>query len=262
MAVATAITGTAAGVPFLALPPAGDRAAAPVVVAWHLMDPPRTEAAFAAALPLDGLEAWRIYLGLPLTGARAPEGGPERLGYEDAVLKMFGPAVFGAAEEFPAALAALQEELAFTGDRRGVLGGSIGSLVAQQLAATTPVDAVVLVSPVAQLRPVVLANGRRYGVTYQWGPESDAVAASLDFVARAGEISAPTLLVVGAEDDAEGILGPAAALHAALPGSALETVPGMAHALAEEPGVAAAPQTKAALEVDRLAADWFRRHLS
>jgi hypothetical protein len=35
----------------------------------------------------------------------------------------------------------------------------------------------------------------------------------------------------------------------------------MAHALAEEPGVAA-PQTAAALEVDRLAVDWLRRHRS
>jgi hypothetical protein len=42
-------TGTAAGVPFLASPPvARPRASAPVVLAWHLSDPPRSEAAFAA----------------------------------------------------------------------------------------------------------------------------------------------------------------------------------------------------------------------
>jgi len=35
----------------------------------------------------------------------------------------------------------------------------------------------VLVSPVAQLRPVVAANQRRYGVTYEWAAESEAVAA-------------------------------------------------------------------------------------
>jgi dienelactone hydrolase len=248
-------------VPYVAVPPESGRADAPVVVGWHLMDPPRTEAALAAALPLAGLDAWRVYLGLPLTGAREPEGGPERLGYEDAVLKMFGPAVFGAADEFPAALAALRDELGLAGDRLGVLGGAIGSLVAQQVATGTPVDAVVLVSPVAQLRPVVVANGRRYGVTYEWGPESDEVAARLDFVARAGEITAPTLLVVGADDDPDGILEPAAALHAALPGSELRTVPGMAHALADAPGVEPAPQTPAAAEVDRIATDWFRRHL-
>jgi hypothetical protein len=56
----------AAGVPFVAVPPeTGPRPAAPAVVAWHLQDAPRTEAAFAAALPLAGLDAWRIYLGCP-----------------------------------------------------------------------------------------------------------------------------------------------------------------------------------------------------
>jgi hypothetical protein len=45
------------------------------VVAWHLLDSPRTEAALAAAVPLAGLDAWRIYFGLPLSGARLPEGG-------------------------------------------------------------------------------------------------------------------------------------------------------------------------------------------
>jgi hypothetical protein len=38
---------------------------------WHLMDAPRSEAAMAAAVPLDGLDAWRVYFGLPDTGARA-----------------------------------------------------------------------------------------------------------------------------------------------------------------------------------------------
>src|SRR5918992_4876986 len=90
-------TGVAAGVPFLALPPGGrPDAAAPIVVAWHLMDAPRTEAAFAAALPLAGLDAWRIYLGLPMFGARTPPGGPEevmRLAYEDAVLNLYAPVI-------------------------------------------------------------------------------------------------------------------------------------------------------------------------
>ncbi|MDQ3931644.1 MAG: alpha/beta hydrolase, partial [Actinomycetota bacterium] len=105
----TAITGEAAGVPFVAVPPAnGPRPSAPVVVAWHLMDPPRTEAAFAAAVPLDGLDAWRIYLGLPMSGSRLPAGGFDevmRLGYEDAVLNLQRPVIYGAAEEFGPAFA-------------------------------------------------------------------------------------------------------------------------------------------------------------
>ncbi len=63
------IVGVAAGVPFLALPPSVPSLAPlaairqrsfPVIVAWHLMDAPRTEAAFAAALPMNELPAWRI----------------------------------------------------------------------------------------------------------------------------------------------------------------------------------------------------------
>ncbi len=258
--------GVAAGVPYVVLPPETRRPDAPTVVAWHLNDPPRTERAMAAALPLTGLDAWRVYLGLPLSGAREPEGGLERLGYEDAVLKVYGPVTFGAAEEFPAALAQLRAEHGLGAGPVGLLGGSIGSLVAQQVAATMrarmPVDAVALVSPVTRLRPLVVANGRRFGFDYPWKPESEEVAARLDFVARAGEIGAPTLLVVGEKDSPDGILEPAAALHDALPGSELETVAGLEHALAAEPGIDPAPQTAAAAAVDRIVTGFFRRHLS
>jgi hypothetical protein len=87
------ITGTAAGVPFVARPPdGGGRPDAPVVVAWHLLDSPRTPAAFAAAVPLAGLDAWRVYFGLPMTGARLPEGGEDELRrrvFADPVLELY-----------------------------------------------------------------------------------------------------------------------------------------------------------------------------
>jgi len=47
------IIGVAAGVPYVALPPNGKPDGAPLVVAWHLHDPPRSETAMAAALPLN-----------------------------------------------------------------------------------------------------------------------------------------------------------------------------------------------------------------
>jgi len=66
--IETPTTGTTAqGVPYVLLAPRNGAPDAPLVVAWHLLDPPRTEAAFAAALPLDGLDAWRLYLGLPMS---------------------------------------------------------------------------------------------------------------------------------------------------------------------------------------------------
>lgn len=276
------VSGTAAGVPFLAVPPTTPRSSAPVVVAWHLMDPPRTEAAFAAALPLRGLDAWRVYLGLPLCGARLPTGGYEelmRLGYEDAVLNLQGPITTQAAQEFPAALHDLRDRVGVAQGPLGLLGGSIGAAVAQMaLVETAPaaglhVQAAVLISPLTRLRPAVDALGRRFGVNYPWSGTSLEVARRLDFAARADEFARagqPAVrIVVGADDDQEGFLEPARQLHAALidtyddPARAdLVVVPDMAHALAEEPGVEPAPQNSTAATVDQHAVAWLRDHLS
>lgn len=272
------ITGVAAGVPFLAVPPlTGPRRSAPVVAAWHLMDAPRTESAFAAALPLTGLDAWRIYLGLPLSGSRLPDGGLEelgRLGYEDAVLNLQGPVTAQAAEEFGPALAELRARLDLGDGPVGLLGGSAGAAVALLVLAEAPVavSAAVLVSPLVRLRPAVEALAGRYGFTYAWSDSSLAVARRLDLVARAGELARhgepAVLLVVGEDDDAEGFRAPADGLREQLAGRyadpgrvELVVVPGMAHALADEPGIEAAPQTPHAAQVDRHATAWLQRHL-
>jgi pimeloyl-ACP methyl ester carboxylesterase len=189
-----------------------------------------------------------------------------RLGFDDAVLKIHRPVVDGAAEEFRAAFEELRRQLGLDAGPIGVLGGSIGSAVAQLVLAEgqLEISAAVLVSPDVQLRRAVEAMGRRYGVSYAWSDESNAVAERLDFVARAGELarSRPAvLLVVGERDDA-GIREPASELAAALDLAELVTVPDMEHALAEEPGVEPAPQTPHAAAVDRLAVQWFRRHLT
>jgi dienelactone hydrolase len=272
-----ATVGRAAGVPYVAMPPSDRvRASAPAVVGWHLGDPPRTETALAAALPLRELNAWRIYLGLPLSGSRLPAGGWDELmqaASEDAVLKLQKPVAYGAAEEFGPAFAELQGRLGFDTARIGLMGGSIGAAVAQLVIAEgdLQISAAVLVNPLVQLRRAVDAMRRRFGLTYTWTAESKAVAARLDFVARASEIADRTrtavLLVIGEHDDA-GFRAPAAELAEALKRSyadearaELVTIPGMAHALAEEPGSDPAPQTAHAAVVDRHAVQWFRRYL-
>ncbi|WP_243741814.1 alpha/beta hydrolase [Actinomycetospora succinea] len=260
-------TGTAAGVPFIAVAPdSGPRDDAPVVVGWHLMDAPRSEAAFAAALPLAGLDAWRIYLGLPKMGARLPAGGMDELmalGYEDAVMLMHGPVNDEAAGEFDAALGALRERFGIGGPL-GLFGGSAGAGVALEVTTRRDdVTALVGVSPLIQLRPVVATLGKLFGVDYRWGPESDAVADRMDYVARVGKLgTTPTLLVVGAEDEPTAFLEPARDLVAGADGPAdLVVIDGMGHALAEEPGLEPAPQTPHAAEVDAHAVAWFRQHL-
>jgi pimeloyl-ACP methyl ester carboxylesterase len=259
-------TGVAAGVPYVLRAPADRRADAPVVVGWHLMDAPRSEAAFAAALPLDGLDAWRVYFGLPEMGARLPAGGMDELlrrGYEDAVMSMHGPVNARAADEFDAALGALRERHGATGPL-ALFGGSAGAGVALEVATRrTDVGALVAISPLVRLRPVVATLGKLFGVDYQWSPPSDEVAARMDYVARADELgTTPVRLVVGSQDDATAFLEPARDLAVATQGPAdVVVVEGMGHALAEEPGLEPAPQTPHAAEVDAHAVAWFRQHL-
>ena len=222
----------------------------------------------AAALPLAGLDAWRIYFGLPMLSSRGiGEDEYLRLGYEDAVVNQFGPITAQAAAEFPGAYDALRERFGLDGPL-AVLGGSLGSAVAQLVAIDrADVVAMGLVSPVTRLRAVVAVNERRFGVTYPWHARAEEVADRLDFVARAAETarSAPAVRIVVGERDDPGIRTSAEQLSEALaeqyadPARVdLVTVPGMPHELAEGPEQT---PTRHAAEVDRLVVDFLREHL-
>jgi hypothetical protein len=231
------------------------------VVVWHLMDPPRTEAAFAAALLLAGLEAWRTYLGLPLSGSRMPPGGAEellRLGCEDAVLNLHGPVTDQAAEEFEAAFTSSVVGSTWVLGPWGVVGGRPvpPSPLLVLAESTLEVRAGVLVSLLVQLRRAVEAMGRRFGVAYAWSDRSMEVARRLDFVTRAPQIAArrpqpAVLLVVGKENDISRFREPTAELRDALAQryadlDRVELVPvsEMGHQLAEEPGVDPLPRAR------------------
>lgn len=106
-----------------------------------------------------------------------------------------------------------------------------------------------------------------YGFTYPWSEPSNAAAARFDFVARAAELAArrvPIQCILGA-DDAAWINQPAEALRTALVAAGANVdwqhVPGLVHALAEEPGEAPAPQTASAQTVDAAVVSFLRRHL-
>jgi pimeloyl-ACP methyl ester carboxylesterase len=224
----------------------------------------------AGAADLRGVDAWRVYLGLPLSGTRLPAGGLEAffaLGFEDAVLKLYWPTLRQAVDEFPQALAELRTRYGLAEGPIAVVGASIGTLVALSVLAARElrVDAIALVSPALRLASLVEANERRFSVSYPWSTDSRAIAAELDFVARAPEIvrkRAPMLLVVGADDDAEGIARPAevaSALVADGVEAAVVRIPQMGHALADEPGLEPAPQSAAAVAVAVVA--WLRQHL-
>nr|WP_093151372.1 alpha/beta hydrolase [Saccharopolyspora antimicrobica] len=258
------ITGTAAGVPFTALPPAGD-GPAPLIVTWHMLDAPRSDAAFAAALPMRDVPAWRVHLGMPMFGARMVDGSMDAaiaLLQEDVLMAAMHPFVRQATEEFPAALASIREQLPVDDGPIGVLGGSLGGAVALNVLAGTeiPVFAAALVNGAIRMRSVIdLFPG-----DYPYDAESEQVADVLDFVAGADRIAgrAP-LLAVSGELDHPAFRDDAADLVAALgDGAELLPIPGLAHPLAEEPGIEPAPQLPPAKEVDAGLTAWFRRHLA
>jgi predicted esterase len=104
-------TGIVAGVPYVALPPTAADAdpdgSPPLILAWHGMRPPRTETAFAAAVPMTGIPGWRVYLRLP--------EGPD----ENSVIEY-------AAGQAPAVAAALREVLQLESAPLGLAGFSLG----------------------------------------------------------------------------------------------------------------------------------------
>ncbi len=205
------ITGTAAGVPFTALPPTGaTEGLASLIVTWHMLDAPRTDAAFAAALPMTGVPAWRVHLGMPMCGARMVDGRVDaiiELARKDALMAFLAPFIHQAADEFPAALVALRDQLPVDDEPIGVLGGSLGGAVALEVLTTrrAPIKAVALVNPAVRIRSVVGLVGALMagsGQAYPWTAESRKTADELDFVARAADVTAqPPLLLVSGELD-------------------------------------------------------------
>jgi dienelactone hydrolase len=255
------IDGTAGGVPFTLLPPASTAEPAPVVVVWHMMDAPCTNAAFAAALPLSSVDAWRLYLGMPWSGQRAyPEG--YELTRRDPMMLYVEPVVRQAMEEFPVAWAELASRFPFADRPIGIVGGSLGGAVALAVAAsgTVPVAAVAVVNAAIRASSVVSLIESVTGEPHRWDDASRAAAARLDFVARAAELPAATLVVSG-EEDYPSFRADAAALASALPDGRLVTVPGLAHPLAERPGEEPAPQLPVAKAVDAAMIEWFAAHL-
>ncbi|MDF0512400.1 hypothetical protein PX701_02075 [Agromyces sp. H3Y2-19a] len=254
---------TSAGVPYTAR--SATHPEAPIVVGWHLLDPPSTPAALAAALPLDGLDAHVIYLGLPLSGERAPYADFEEFLTSgiDMVTEYFGPMHEQALEEFPAALAELRGVLgASDASALAVLGGSAGASVTAEVfathAASHGIAACVLMNPLLRLRPMIDAMAEFLPEPYAWTPDSDAVAARMDFVARAGELAAAdgSLLIIEGADDEPPFIDTTREFERLGIGE-VRYVDGVAHALAAWPEDAAAERTDGAKRYDAIAVEWL-----
>lgn len=258
------ISGVAAGVPFTALPPSTD-GPAPLVVAWHLLDAPCTDAAFAAAVPMRDLPAWRVFMGLPMCGTRSAPNGQEAivtLAREDIVLRYIDNLVRQAAGEFLAALSEIRDRFGIAEGPIGVVGGSMGGAVASLVLAEPPVPiaAGALLNAAIRARSVAGIVEEGMGIPYTWTDAARQAADRLDFVARAKDIGDVPVLVVSGELDYPALRADARDLADALLRAELVSVPGLAHPLAERPGIEPAPQTRLAAVVDAAVTGWFQKY--
>lgn len=200
--------------------------AKPPIVLWHGFGPPDSEQALMDALPLDEVPAVKVYLGLPLFGARMPAGGNKdlvRRQTEDFASLLFEPAVMGAAAELPAVLKALEGLGCLeSGDEIGLFGFSAGgAAVLFALAeAEVPVSSAVILNASTGLNASIRALESTTKRPYAWTESARDLAKRSDGVGRAADIAAgdspPALLIIHGSDDV--LLPPqiAVALHGAL----------------------------------------------
>ena len=238
----------------------------PPILLWHGFGPPASERALMEALPLDEVPALKIYLGLPLFGARQPADGREdmvRRQNEDLGRLVFEPVVVGAAQELPDVIAALQHfGCLHAGQKIGLFGFSAGGAAVLFALAEgkAPIETAVVVNASTGLTASVQAYERATKQEYQWSGYTRDLALRTDAVQRAVDIARnhPALLIVQGNDDAMLASRDAVALRDALaplykssrdePRLRLALVDGLSHGWAD---------SAHAGDVRRSIADWF-----
>jgi predicted esterase len=284
-----------AGVPVIVRPPANPSLKAPLIVLWHGAGIPNSEEELAEILPLEDVQAWKAYLGLPMFGKRLPVGGTDeimRRQIEDYVLQSLLPVMEPAMQELPDVVRALQAK--FSIDERqgiGLFGFSIGGLTAlltlveSSLPITTAVFAGVtkdLVSLVNNYERIVQAEYLTLkqqfpGLEkhYRWSAESEVAKQRLDFVARASDITqrqpTPAILFVHGSQDEIFAVSEVEELFAALAPYyeqtnqmqrlSMQTFKHLKHNLNWEAAKNSPEMQQDLAELQRVVTDWFKQHL-
>jgi predicted esterase len=239
---------TLAGVPaLLRMPP---RVTQPPILLWHGFGPPAGEEELMHVLPLDEVPAVKVYLGLPLFGARQLAGGLQELAArqrEDVVLNVFEPVVMGAAEELPAVVKALTEGRCMRPeDSVALVGFSAGgaSVLIALAERQVPIDAAVTLNASTGVSDSVNAYERATGASYEWSERSRALASRSDAAKRSAAIArdTPAILLIHGQDDAmltpesarklHDVLRPYYAQAGAESRLRLSVVPGLQHSVA------------------------------
>ncbi len=266
-----------AGAPVLLRHPPQGRVKAPLIILLHGFGPPGSEQALADALPLDDVNAYKAYVGLPLFGARMPAGGMAEVGRgqtEDCVLKVYLPVAEGVLRDVSSVADGLGERFPvdFEGGI-GLFGFSAGGVAAQLalIESHVPISAAVLCGMPKNLNASVVAVERAIKVKYSWTEEARAVARRLDPVTRAAEIARreppPAILLLLGDRDEYFSVEDARELHDALASAyysagvkdrvSLQILPGMTHCFAAAANSAGPVPIADGSQVRAAAAAWF-----
>lgn len=214
------------GVPVVVRPPANPSLNAPLIILWHGLGIPNSEEKLAETLPLEEVQAWKAYLGLPLFGKRLPVGGMDEImqrQLEDYVLRLVLPVIEPAMHELPSVVQALQAQ--FDIDEQagiGLFGFSMGGLAAllTLMESPLPITTAVLAGVTKDLMAAVGNYERAVQAAYptlkkqfpwleehyRWSAESEIAKQRLDFIARASLLQKhkpmpAVLLVHGSQDE-------------------------------------------------------------
>ena len=244
----------------------------PPILLWHGFGPPANEQALMTALPLDEVPAIKVYLGLPMFGARQLAGGTGELARrqrEDLATLVFEPVVVAAAKELPSIVAALEGHRCMKqGEAIGLFGFSAGGAAVLYALAERDVRvaAAVTLNASTGLSASVAAFERATKGSYTWSEAARKLARRSDAVARAKDIVAgnppPALSIIQGADDAMMKSEPATELHRSLlplyeqahasQRLQLRLVPGMTHVWADTNDIEALRSSIAA---------WFHTYL-
>jgi pimeloyl-ACP methyl ester carboxylesterase len=183
--------------------------AKPPIILWHGFGTPASESDLMQALPLDDVPAVKVYLGLPLFGARAPAAGEQSVAErqaQDYGSRIFEPVVLGAARELPAIVRALRQENCLgQKERIGLFGFSAGGAAAliALLERNVPVSSAVVINAPVGLNASIDAWQRATKQQYAWTPHTRELADRTNAIEHPAQIASgtPALLLIHGADD-------------------------------------------------------------
>lgn len=285
-----------AGVPVLVRPPVNPSLSAPLIVLWHGAGIPGNEEMLAQILPLEEVQAWKAYLGLPLFGKRLPVGGTDemtRRQLKDYVLQALLPTVEQAMQELPDVVRALQARFSID-DKEGIglFGFSVGGIAAllTLLESSLPITTAVLAGVTKDLVSVVnnyerIVQGAYSTLKeqypwvekcYRWSAESEVAKQRLDFLSRASNLQRhqpmPALLFIHGSQDEIFPVSEVKELYAAVAvyyeqaaqskRLSMRTFEHLEHNIDRETVNNSLAMQQDIAELQRIVAAWFRQHLN